>query len=286
MKLTVIHTGYFKLDGGAMFGVVPKTMWNKMNPADENNLCTWSARCLLIEKGNQKILIDTGLGNKQDERFRAHFHPHGPYSLHKSLEQNGISPEEITDVILTHFHFDHVGGAAEYNKSGQVVPTFPNAIYWSNKIHYDWAYNTNPREAASFLKENFVPLKEMGVMKLIDVEQDVPFNDFIKFRFYYGHTEAMMVPFIDLPNGKTLVYPADLIPSQHHIRIPYVMSYDVRPLVTMTERSEFNEMMTDPDHYLFFEHDRDLECCRISKNEKGRFGMAETCSLQDLIPES
>jgi len=283
MKISVIHTGNFKLDGGAMFGVVPKTMWNRMNPSDENNLCTWAARCLLIEKGDQKILVDTGLGNKQDERFRSHFQPHGSNSLMGSLEARGVLPEEITDVILTHFHFDHVGGAATYDKNGQVIPTFPNATYWSNEIHYNWAYDANPREAASFLKENFVPLREQGVLKFMDVEQDIAFNDFIKFRFYYGHTEAMMVPFISLPNGKTLVFPADLIPSQHHIRLPYVMAYDIRPLVTIEERAAFHEIVTDGNHVLLFEHDKDLECGMVAINERGRYVLNKGMKLEEVF---
>jgi glyoxylase-like metal-dependent hydrolase (beta-lactamase superfamily II) len=271
MKLSIINTGKFKLDGGAMFGVVPKSMWKKLNPPDDHNMCTWAMRCLLIEQGDQKILIDTGLGDKQDEKFRSHFHPHGEDSLSKSLADVGVGFEEITDVILTHLHFDHVGGAVIRNKSGHLLPTFPNATYYTSDYHYDWAYDPNPREKASFLKENFVPLLDSKKLERLNVEQDMKFNDFIKFRFVYGHTGAMMIPFIDIGNGQTLVYCADLLPSHCHISLPFVMSYDVKPLVTLKEKSEFYEIVANEDHYLFLEHDKDFSCIQIGKNERGRY---------------
>ncbi len=283
MKLSVIHTGLFKLDGGAMFGIVPKVIWDRINPADQNNLCTWAMRCLLIEDGNRKILIDTGLGDKQDERFRSHFHPHGDMDLHSSLKEQMISPEDITDVIITHFHFDHVGGAVSKDNQGNLIPTFPHATYWSNRPHYDWAYDPNPREAASFLKENFVPLYDQGVLRFIDVGEDVPFTDRISFNFYHGHTEAMMVPFIQLDNGKTLVYTADLLPSTGHIKMPYVMSYDIRPLMTLAEKEKFYDKAANDDHIIFFEHDKDIECGVIGKNEKGRYSAVKTGDLREFV---
>ncbi|HMR90286.1 MAG TPA: MBL fold metallo-hydrolase, partial [Saprospiraceae bacterium] len=188
MKLHIIETGKFKLDGGAMFGVVPKRMWEKLHPADENNLCTWQMRCLLVEDGDRKILIDTGIGNKQDERFRKHFYPHDENNFGTELAKIGLTKDDITDVFLTHFHFDHIGGALEYDPSGKIVPVFSNATYWSNEVHYDWAYNTNAREAASFLKDNFVPLKDMGILKMIDVQEGIPFSDNIRISFVNGHT--------------------------------------------------------------------------------------------------
>ncbi len=274
MKLSIIETGKFKLDGGAMFGVVPKSMWQKLNEPDDNNMCTWAMRCLLIEDGDQKILIDTGLGDKQDERFRSHFQPHGEDSLSKSLATAGVNFDEITDVILTHLHFDHVGGAVSKSKEGNLFPTFPNATYYTNDYHYNWAYDPNPREQASFLKENFVPLKDAGQLKFIDVEQDISFNDFIKFRFVYGHTGAMMIPFINLGGGKTLVYCADLLPSHGHIGLPYVMSYDVQPLKTLEEKAEFYEIVGNENHFLFLEHDKDFATIQLAKDDRGRYKQA------------
>jgi glyoxylase-like metal-dependent hydrolase (beta-lactamase superfamily II) len=282
MKVSIINTGLFKLDGGAMFGVVPKTMWQKINPADDNNLCTWTMRCLLVEEGDRKILIDTGLGNKQDEKFRSHFHPHGEDDLIQSVLHTGINVAEITDVFITHFHFDHVGGAIIRTNEGKLQPTFPNATYWTNQIHYDWAYNANPREKASFLKENFVPLQEQGKLKHVDVEQGVSFTERIKVRFAYGHTEAMMLPEITLDNGKKLIYAADLIPSYGHVGLPYVMAYDVRPLVTMQERAELYEYMTE-DHYLFFEHDHQYECAALKRNDSGRIVIDNLLTLAQVV---
>jgi len=194
MKVSIVETGFFKLDGGAMFGVVPKTMWSKLNKPDANNLCTWSMRCLLIEQGDKNILIDTGIGDKQSEKFFSHFEPHGDDSLDKSLHNCGIAATDITDVILTHFHFDHVGGAVYKNESDDLLPVFPNATYWSNKKHFDWAFTPNMREKASFLKENFVPLADAGVLKFIPEEKGFPIFDNINMHFAYGHTEAMMIP--------------------------------------------------------------------------------------------
>lgn len=283
MKLHIIETGKFKLDGGAMFGVVPKRMWNKMHPADEDNLCTWQMRCLLIEDGNRKILIDTGIGSKQNEKFRSHFYPHGEVSFAESLAQVNLTKDDITDVFLTHFHFDHIGGALEFDQKSEIVPTFPNATYWTNELHFDWAYQPNAREAASFLKENFMPLKETGVLKMLDIQDGIHFTPNIQIDFVYGHTEAMMIPYIKLPSGNTLVYCADLVPSHHHVQMPYVMGYDLRPLETMKEKYRLYEKATDGKHYLFFEHDLDVACGFVSRNEQGRVVFGGQCTLEEIM---
>ena len=282
MKLTVIHSGLFKLDGGAMFGVVPKSMWTKVNPADENNLCTWSMRCLLVETGNRKILIDTGLGNKQDERFRSHFHPHVMQSLNSSLKDAGFTPDEITDVFLTHFHFDHVGGAIMHDGNNKLVPSFPNAKYWSNKEHYDWAFSPNPRERASFLKENFVPLKEEGIIHFLDDARDEEWIKGIKLRFVYGHTTAMMLPMIKMDNGKTLVFCADLMPSAGHVPLPWIMAYDVKPLETLKEKARMLKEAVEEGYILFFEHDAVNECATVIVNDRGSYGIGELMTLDAI----
>ena len=282
MKLTTIQSGYFKLDGGAMFGVVPKTLWNRIAPADENNLCTWSMRCLLIETGDRKILVDTGLGDKQDEKFRSHFEPHGAFSLEGSLAKEGLTPADITDVFITHHHFDHVGGAVKRDTSGELVPTFPNATYWSNESHFNWAYSPNPRERASFLKENFVPLRDNGVLQFIPEEQDIEWIPGIRIRFVYGHTEAMMLLDIDV-EGQHVWYCADLIPSSGHLHIPYVMAYDVRPLNTLDEKSKFLAAAIERDDLLFFEHDRNIECGRIRWNDRKKVTLVEGMTLVEAL---
>ena len=282
MKLHIIETGYFKLDGGAMFGIVPKSMWNKINPADNNNMCTWSMRCLLIEEGDRKILIDTGMGPKQDEKFRSHFYPHGKENITDSLQRKGFSAEDITDVFLTHFHFDHVGGALYNDSQGNTLTMFPNATYWSNEVHYKWAMEPNAREKASFLKENFVPLKERNCLKFIDVEEGVQFTDHIKVRFVYGHTEAMMLPEITLPDGKRIIFTAALLPSAGHVRMPYVMAYDLRPLVTLDEKASFYEQILDKDTFIFFEHDPVNACGQLTRNERGRYGIDAFTTLAPL----
>jgi glyoxylase-like metal-dependent hydrolase (beta-lactamase superfamily II) len=271
MKLTPIETGFFKLDGGAMFGIVPKQLWNRLNPADEKNMCTWALRCLLIETGDRKILVDTGLGDKQDEKFRSHFEPHGEASLMGSLKNAGCSPEEITDVFLTHLHFDHCGGAVKYNEKGDLVPAFPNATYWSNEVHYNWAYDPNPREKASFLKENFVPLKEAGVLKFVDVQKEaLEWLPGISIHYVYGHTEAMMLLRIERGNEPPLYYCADLLPSSHHVRMPYVMSYDVRPLRTLAEKEALLPQMLEKGATLFFEHDPLVATASLVLDKRGR----------------
>ncbi len=282
MKLSVINSGLFKLDGGAMFGVVPKQIWKNLNPPDERNLCTWTMRCLLIEVDDKKILVDTGMGDKQDDKFRSHFEPHGPDSLLGSLSKKGYQPEDITDVFLTHLHFDHCGGAVKKDDSGALIPTFPNATYWSNKTHYEWALNPNERERASFLKENFVPLKEAGVLKFVEEKEGIELWKGIKVKFVFGHTEAMMPLEINYKNRK-IIYCADLMPSSYHIGMPYVMSYDIRPLETLKEKELLLENAVSNNDILFFEHDAKFECGTVLKNEKGRIVLNETFHLEDIL---
>jgi glyoxylase-like metal-dependent hydrolase (beta-lactamase superfamily II) len=281
MKLTVIHTGYFKLDGGAMFGVVPRRMWSKMNPPDTDNMCTWAMRCLLVQTEDRNILIDTGLGNKQDEKFRSHFLPHGTENLFDSLQQAGLGRADITDVFLTHLHFDHCGGAIWRNEqTGETEAAFPNATYWSNQQHFDWAMTPNEREKASFLKENFLPLQEQGRMKMIPVEENYTFLPGFNVRFAFGHTEAMMIPVIQHA-GATLIYCADLIPSQWHIGMPYVMAYDIRPLLTMEEKKKLLQEAVAHKQTLFFEHDPGADCGRVKADEQGRIVLEWAGYLKD-----
>ena len=273
MKLYSINTGYFKLDGGAMFGVVPKSIWNKINPADENNLCSWALRCLLVEEGNRLILIDNGNGNKQDAKFFSHYHLHGDDTLDKSLAKYGFSHNDITDAFLTHLHFDHCGGSI-VREGDKLVPAFKKATYWSNKQHWETAVKPNDREKASFLKENILPIQESGRLKFIDIPADAKqgglasFNETINVRFVYGHTEAMMLPQIKYKE-RTVVFMADLLPSQGHIPIPYVMAYDMFPLTTLNEKKAFLKEAVENDYILFFEHDPKYECCTLQQTEKG-----------------
>src|ERR1035437_1836030 len=267
MKLYSINTGYFKLDGGAMFGVVPKSIWNKLNPADDNNMCNWAMRCLLIEDGNRLILIDNGMGNKQDAKFFGHYFLNGDDSLEKSLAKHGFTKDDITDAFLTHLHFDHCGGSID-KEGDKLVPAFKNATYWSNENHWQWATEPNDREKASFLKENILPIKESGQLKFIDPIDEISFSDKIKIRFVNGHTEAMMLPQIEY-NGRTIVYMADLLPAAAHIPIPYIMAYDTRPLETLKEKKAFIKEDQQKDYILFFEHDPNIECCSLQMTERG-----------------
>jgi glyoxylase-like metal-dependent hydrolase (beta-lactamase superfamily II) len=267
MKLHVINTGFFKLDGGAMFGVVPKVIWQRSNPADDNNLCTWAMRCLLIEDEDRLILVDTGIGDKQDAKFLGHYYLHGDATLEKSIQKAGFTFDDITDVFLTHLHFDHVGGAV-IRESETLKPTFKNAIYWTNQKHWDWAVNPNAREKASFLKENILPLQESGKLKFIENKEGVNFTKNIKVKFANGHTEAMMLPVINY-KGKTLVYMADLLPSIGHIPLPYVMAYDMFPIKTLNEKTAFLNEAVENDYILILEHDPINECCTLQKTEKG-----------------
>jgi len=264
MNLHTINTGNFKLDGGAMFGVVPKTIWNKLNPADDNNLCNWAMRCLLIEEESRLILVDTGIGNKQDEKFFGHYYLNGNDNLNKSLEGLGFSKYDITDVFLTHLHFDHVGGAI-IRTGEKLIPAFPNATYWSNEQHWNWAINPNEREKASFLKENILPLQESGKLSFI---HSPSFDHNISIRFVHGHTESMMLPQI-IYKERTIVFMADLLPSAAHIPLPYVMAYDMFPLTTLEEKKTFLAEAVENNYVLFFEHDAVNECCDLQLTEKG-----------------
>jgi len=278
MKLYTIDTGFFKLDGGAMFGVVPKSIWQKLNPADENNMCTWAMRCLLVEYHNRLILIDTGIGNKQNEKFFSFYYLHGDDSLEKSLNKYGFTYTDITDVFLTHLHFDHCGGAISFERSKEYYyPTFPNAIYWSHSKHWDWAIHPNAREKASFLKENILPIQESGQLKFVDKDTyDLPFE----YIDVYGHTEAMILPVVEY-KGTKVIYLADLIPSSGHIPIPYVMAYDVRPLETLKEKEQVLERAFQENWLLFFEHDPKIELCSLQKTEKG-IRMQEALKLNEV----
>jgi glyoxylase-like metal-dependent hydrolase (beta-lactamase superfamily II) len=267
MELFSLHTGFFKLDGGAMFGVVPKSIWNKLNPADENNLCNWALRCLLIKDGKRLILVDNGLGDKQDEKFFSYYFLHGSQSMDSLLAKHGFHRDDVTDVFLTHLHFDHCGGSI-VRQNGKLVPAFRNAIYWSNEAHWQWAVHPNEREKASFLKENILPIQESGQLKWIPSEDGYAFTDSIKVRFVYGHTEAMMLPQISY-RSRTLVYMADLLPSMAHIPIPYVMAYDMRPLYTIAEKKSFLTEAQQDNYILFFEHDPVNECCELDHTERG-----------------
>lgn len=285
MKLYPIESGNFKLDGGAMFGVVPKSIWQKTNPADSNNRIDLATRCLLIENGKRLILIDTGMGNKQDDKFFSYYDLWGNYSLEKSLAQYGFIPEDITDVFLTHLHFDHVGGAVKWNKDKTgYEPTFKNATYWSNEAHWEWAINPNPRERASFRKENILPIKESGQLKFIDIPND----DFLKnsplgfdIFFINGHTDKQMLPIINY-EGRTLIYAADLLPTTGHIPLPYVMGYDTRPLLTLQEKERILSLAEEQEYILFLEHDAHHELCTLQKTEKG-IRLKNTFSFIDIF---
>jgi glyoxylase-like metal-dependent hydrolase (beta-lactamase superfamily II) len=280
MKLHVINTGFFKLDGGAMFGVVPKSIWNKLNPADNNNMCSWAMRCLLIEDGDRLILIDTGIGDKQNPKFFGFFYLHGEDNLYNSIKKAGHSPDDITDVFLTHLHFDHCGGALRFNEDrSKIIPAFKNATYWSNKDHWQWATQPNPREKASFLTENILPLEESGQLKFIEGGKS-PFEN-IEILLVDGHTEKQMLPKINYKN-KTIVFVADLLPSAGHIPLPYLMAYDVRPLLTLKEKENFLNKAATEGYILFFEHDPVHECCLVEHTDRG-VRLKETFSLDSVI---
>lgn len=283
MKVFSIDTGHFKLDGGAMFGVVPKTIWNMMIPADDHNLCSWTMRCLLVDTGDKVVLVDTGLGDKQDERFFSHYFLHGEGTLMNSIKQAGYLPEQVTDVLITHFHFDHVGGAVQKNPDGTLSPAFPNAKYWTTMRHYEWAYTPNARERASFLKENFVPLREAGVLHYIPEEEGFAWDQHFRIRLSYGHTESMMLPQIRVNDRTTIIYAADLIPSAHHVGLPYIMGYDIRPLVTLEEKTKFLQEVAEMGYYLFLEHDKDTECISIRLDAKGRPEVHERLTLEEVL---
>jgi len=276
MKLYTINTGYFKLDGGAMFGVVPKSIWNKINPADENNMCSWALRCLLIEDGNRLILIDNGMGDKQDAKFFSYYYLHGEDTLDRSLARRGFHRDEITDVFLTHLHFDHCGGSI-VREGGKLVPAFENATYWSNESHWETATHPNEREKASFLKENILPIQESGQLKMVNGQWSMVSGlpniaseiiPGLSLRIVNGHTEAMMLPQIKYKD-RTVVFMADLLPSQGHIPVPYIMAYDMQPLLTLNEKKIFLSEALENDYILFFEHDPIYECCTLQQTERG-----------------
>lgn len=279
MKLHAVHTGNFKLDGGAMFGVVPKSIWHKLNPADDNNLCSWAMRCLLIEENNRLILVDNGIGNKQDAKFMGHYYLHGDDSLDASLHKLGVSRDDITDVFLTHLHFDHCGGSI-IREGDKLVPAFKKATYWSNLRHWEWATQPNEREKASFLKDNILPIEQSGQLKFIEPTDGIIFSTHISIRFVNGHTDAMMLPQIRY-KGRTIVFMADLLPSIGHIPLPYVMAYDMFPLTTLQEKKSFLTEAVEHDYILFFEHDPAHECCTLQMTEKG-IRHKETFRLADV----
>ena len=292
MRLYTINTGYFKLDGGAMFGVVPKSIWQKINAPDENNMCSWAMRCLLVEAGNRLILVDTGMGDKQDAKFFGHYYLHGTDTLDRSLKLHGFHRDDITDVFLTHLHFDHCGGAIA-RLGEQLIPAFKNAVYWSNEAHWHWAIKPNEREKASFLKENILPIQESGRLRMVQdlppvkdmgagdklatVNADLPG---FTIRIANGHTRAMMLPQL-VYKGRTLVYMADLLPSQGHIPLPYVMAYDMFPLTSLWEKKTFLQEALDNDYLLFFEHDTQYECCTLQQTERG-IRAKEFLKLEDI----
>jgi glyoxylase-like metal-dependent hydrolase (beta-lactamase superfamily II) len=304
MKLYTINTGYFKLDGGAMFGVVPKSIWNKLNPADENNMCSWALRCLLIEDEGRLILVDNGMGDKQDAKFFGHYYLHGDDTLDKSLARHGFTAADITDVFLTHLHFDHCGGSI-VKDGDKLVPAFKNATYWSNENHWKWATEPNAREKASFLKENILPIQESGQLKFLNVSDESsdvsnelagasvfsthdsrltthvsPLSANLSFFAVSGHTNSMMLPKINY-NGRTVVFMADLLPAAAHIPLPYVMAYDMFPLTTLLEKKLFLTEALQNDYVLFFEHDPLNECCTLQMTEKG-IKAGNTFKLADL----
>jgi len=267
MKLFSIETGTFKLDGGAMFGVVPKVIWNTLYPSDENNLCTWAMRCLLVEEGDRKILIDCGIGDKQDEKFTRNYHLENTVHIVDALANKGFDADSITDVVLTHLHFDHCGGAIRRNSDGaNFLPAFKNACYWVSRQQWEWAVNPNKRESASFLKENFIPIQESGQMKLIESETDI--YPFCTLKLFFGHTSGQIIPHIRF-GDKTVVFMGDLIPSSAHIPLPYIMSYDTNPLISLKEKEAFLNEAAVRKYILFFEHDRKVECCSVYQAEKG-----------------
>lgn len=285
MKIYPLNTGNFKLDGGAMFGVVPKSLWQRTNPADDNNLCNWSMRCMLIEDGDRLILIDNGIGDKQSDKFFGHYYLNGDDSLDKNLALLGFHKDDITDVFLTHLHFDHCGGSIVWNKDRTLLePAFKNAKFWSNENHWKWATEPNSREKASFLKENILPIQESGQLNFIKrPENGILTNSPLGFDVLFadGHTDAQMIPIINY-QGKRMVFAADLLPSVGHIPLPYVMGYDTRPLLTLKEKAEFLNMVTDENMHIFFEHDYHNEMCTLKHTEKG-VRVDETMKFNDLF---
>jgi glyoxylase-like metal-dependent hydrolase (beta-lactamase superfamily II) len=285
MKIYPIEAGNFKLDGGAMFGVVPKTIWSKTNPADNNNLIDIAARCMLIEEGNRLILIDTGMGNKQSDKFFGYYSLWGDDSLDKSLAKYGFHRKDITDVFMTHLHFDHCGGSVEWNKDHTGYQTaFPNATFWTNDNHWDWATKPNAREKASFLSENILPMQESGQLKFVNRPQgDFGISNELGFGIFYvdGHTEKMMIPHIEYKD-KTIVFMADLLPTAGHLPLPYVMGYDTRPLLTLPEKAKFLNTAAENNYYLWLEHDAHNQIITVEQTEKG-VRLKEVFRCEDIL---
>jgi glyoxylase-like metal-dependent hydrolase (beta-lactamase superfamily II) len=281
MNLHVIDAGNFKLDGGAMFGVVPKQLWERKIPADELNLCSWKMRCLLIEDGKKLILVDTGMGDKQPEKWLSYYYRHGQGDLIHSIRSKGFHETQITDVILSHLHFDHSGGAVKWNNSKDKLElTFPNANYWTHSSHWDWAMNPNDREAATFLEENLKPIEELGHLNFIDKRTDY-FGDNYDFHYADGHTEKMIMPVVNFGKQK-LIFVADTIPSHAHIHIPWVMGYDVRPLETMKEKKSLLKTIANENWLIYFDHDPFFDVCTIKNTEKG-YKPDYTGSLEEYL---
>lgn len=283
MRLYPIETGNFKLDGGAMFGVVPKSIWQRTNPADANNMCSWSMRCLLIEDGDRLMLVDTGIGDKQTEKFFSYYYLFGDQTMQSSIEALGFSLDDITDVILTHLHFDHCGGAIARQGENGFRPIFKNATYWNNERHWKWATEPNAREKASFLRENILPIQESGQLKFINRTGDLTKNVFpgIDFMFVDGHTDSQMLPIINYKDQK-IVFMADLLPSVGHIPLAYVMGYDTRPLITLEEKGNFLHQAAEENYVLFLEHDHQNECCTLKHTEKG-VRLDQTFNLKEIL---
>lgn len=280
MKLYTIETGNFRLDGGAMFGVVPKVIWNKVYPADDNNLCNWAMRCLLVEDGDRLILIDNGLGDTFDAKYLSHYYLNGDDTLEKSLSKHGFKRSDITDMFLTHLHFDHCGGNVIFSEDkNDYVPAFPNAQYWVSRKQYESVMNPNAREKASYFKRMILPVEQNGQLSFIEEEQSITPN--ISLKIFNGHTEGQMLPFINY-NGKTVVYMADLLPATVHIPMPWIMAFDMSPLITLNEKEEFLKEALEGDYILFFEHDIYNECCTLQSTEKG-IRVKDTYRLGDLL---
>jgi len=285
MKLYPIEAGNFKLDGGAMFGVVPKSLWTRTNPADSNNMIDIAARCLLIENGNRLTLIDTGMGTKQSDKFFGYYYPWGEFTLEDSLKKHGFHKDDITDVFLTHLHFDHCGGAIQWNKNRTgYEPAFKNATFWSNELHWQWATQPNRREKASFLSENILPMQESGQLKFVDKPQsDYSIAKKLDFDIFFadGHTEKQMIPHIHY-KGKTIVFMADLLPTAGHLPLPFVMGYDTRPLLTLPEKEKLLNLAADNNYYLFLEHDAHNPIITVKHTEKG-VRLHECFTIQELF---
>lgn len=283
MKLFPVHISNFMLDGGAMFGVVPKILWKKQYPCDENNYCSWALRSLVYDNGKQRIMVDNGYGDKQDENFFSFVHLHGGFGLEGALEKYGYKPEDITDMVISHLHYDHCGGGVKNSTTGTGFEmVFPNATYWVSKQQWEWAMNPNKREATAYLEENILPMQESGQLKFI--EENIELYPGFNVRLYNGHTEGQIIPFISY-QGKTVVYMADLIPSSAHINLAWNMSYDIRPLITLKEKEQFLKEAYENDYILFLEHDAYNECCTIEKTKKG-YRAKETFTLEEYFGKS